>query len=87
MRTLTATDLAHNLRRVLDSLENGEEEIVVTRNNHAIARLVPGAPRMTALEAMSDLFRTLDDAEGAEWLKDIAKADRPLKRETRDPWA
>ncbi len=42
---------------------------------------------MTALEALSDLHHTLDDAEGETWLEDMAGADRRLRREVRDPWA
>ena len=87
MKTLTATELARNISRVLDALEHGGDEIVVMRNRHPVARLVPGAPRMTALEALSDLHRTLDMDEGGAWLEDVARADRLLVRETRDPWA
>ena len=87
MRTLSATEVARSFSRILDSLEHGGEEIVIIRNNHPVARLVPGAARMTALEAMADLYRTMDDAEGQAWLEDIRKADRPLSKELRDPWA
>lgn len=87
MRTMTATDIARGFSRVLDSLEHGGEEIVVVRNHHPVARIVPGAPRMTALEALSDLYRVLDDAEGELWAADSARADRLLVAEARDPWA
>ena len=87
MRTMSATDVARGFSRVLDELEHGGEEIVVMRNKHAVARLLPGAPRMTALEAFGDLYRVLDDAEGAAWIKDAEKADRLLVAERRDPWA
>ena len=86
MRTLTATELARNFSRALDSLEHGGEEIVVVRNHHPVAKLVPGAPRMGAIEALGDLYLTLDDAEGATWIEDTQEADRLLVRETRDPW-
>jgi antitoxin (DNA-binding transcriptional repressor) of toxin-antitoxin stability system len=68
-------------------LEHGSEEIVVVRNNHPVAKLVPGSPRLTAREALGDLYRTLSDAEGASWLKDVRKMDRSLRRQLRDPWA
>jgi prevent-host-death family protein len=87
VRTLTATEAARNFSRVLDALEHGSEEIVVMRNNQPVAKLVPGAPRMTALEALADLHRTLPDAEGAAWLKDARRADRGPRKEIRDPWA
>lgn len=86
MRTVTATEAARNFSRVLDMLEHGAEEIVVVRNNHPVAKLVPGAPRMTALEALADLHRTLPDREGAAWLKASRKMDRRFRRQIRDPW-
>ena len=71
---------------MLDSLEHGGEEIAVLRNGYPVAKLVPGAPRMTALEALSDLHHTLDYTEGEEWIQDAQKADRLLVKESRDPW-
>ena len=87
MQTMTATEVNRNFRRVLDALERGGGEIVVVRNHQPIARLIPGAPRLTALEALADLHHTLDDADGDAWLKDLRTADRPIKGEVRDPWA
>ena len=87
MKILTATEISRNFSRVLDELSRGGEEIVVMRGKHPVAKMVPGAPRLTALEVLADLHRTLDDAEGATWLKDAAKSDRRVAREARDPWA
>lgn len=87
MKTMTATEIARGFRRVLDALEHGGEEIVVMRNNHPVARLVPGAPRLKAIEALGDLYRVLDDAEGEAWAADAVKTDRRLVAERRDPWA
>lgn len=84
---MTATEVSRNFSRVLDTLERGDEEIVILRGKHPVARMVPGAPRMTALEALGDLHRTLGDADGKAWLADMAGADRRLRREVRDPWA
>jgi antitoxin (DNA-binding transcriptional repressor) of toxin-antitoxin stability system len=58
LKTITATDLARNLRRVLDRLMIEGEEIVIERNREQVARLLPGPARQTALEAMADLYRT-----------------------------
>jgi len=87
MKILSATEVARNFSRVLDSLERGGEQVVVVRNKQPVATIVPGAPRMTALEALGDLYRTLDDAEGAAWLQDMKDAKRKGRREVRDPWA
>ena len=37
------------------------EEIILIRNKHKIARITPDFPHLTAIEAMSDLYRTLPD--------------------------
>ena len=87
MKTMTATQAARSFSRVLDMLENGGDEIVITRNKHAVAKLIPGAPAMTALEALVDLYRTLPGEEGSRWLKDAKRGDRSWRREARDPWA
>ena len=65
MRTITATELARNLRRVLDRLAIDGEEIVVERQSEKVARLLPGPARQTALQAMAELYRTLPDDAAA----------------------
>jgi antitoxin (DNA-binding transcriptional repressor) of toxin-antitoxin stability system len=65
MKTITATELARNLRRVLDSVVSEGEEIVIERNHEQIARLVAGPGRQNALEAIADLYRTLPDEVAA----------------------
>ena len=87
MRTMTATEVVRRFSRLLDGLEHGGEEIVIVRNHHPVAKLSPGAARLNAIEALGDLYGTLDDAEGASWLKDIRKGKRKLAAERRDPWA
>jgi len=86
MKVMTATELVRNFSRVLDHLKNGTEEIVILRNDEAVAKLIPGAPQMTALEALSDLYRTLPSEEGADWLRDGRRGSRKLRRELQDPW-
>jgi antitoxin (DNA-binding transcriptional repressor) of toxin-antitoxin stability system len=83
---MTATQAARGFSRMLDLLENGSEEIVIVRNERAVARLVPGTVQMTALEALSDLYRTLPDVEGRNWLREVKRRDRKWKNESRDPW-
>jgi hypothetical protein len=88
MRTITATELARNLRQVLDSLASEPEEIIIERNRRQIGRLLPGPGRMTALEAMADLYRTLPEEAGQDWLKDSQSTDlgETLAAEIQDPW-
>ena len=87
MRTVTATELARNLRAVLDAVEFRGEEIAVVRNQLPIARILPGAPRLTALEAMADLYRTLPEDAAATWLGDSREAGSGSVDEMDDPWA
>ncbi len=87
MRTITATELARNFRAMFDQVEFKHEELVVVRNNHEVARIIPGPAKMTALEAMADLYRTLPDEAACGWLNDSRSAAEHLTDEVRDPWA
>jgi antitoxin (DNA-binding transcriptional repressor) of toxin-antitoxin stability system len=87
MKTLTATALARNLSQVLDALARGGEEIVIERNQRPIARLVPGPARVSALEALGGLYRTLPEAAAEGWIESGRKL--PLRQglgALRDPW-
>jgi len=89
LKTVTATELARNLSRVLDRLGVEGEEVVIERNGQEVARLLPGAARQTALEAMADLYRTLPDSAGVTWEADSRKGrwkGGRLDKGTRDPW-
>lgn len=78
--------MARSFSRLLDLLEHAGEEIVVTRNKHAVAKIVPSAPRMNAIKVLGDIYGTLDDQEGSAWLEDIRSGDRLRVAEGRDPW-
>lgn len=88
MKVITATELARNLSQVLDKLAASGEEVIVERNHRQVARIIPGPARQTALEAMSDLHRTLPDAAAAGWLRD--SRTQPIEDDTlassKDPW-
>ena len=88
MQTITATELARNLRQVLDRLAVEQSEIVIERNHQPVGRLLPGAWRMTALEALADLYQTLPDAAGKDWLTDSRSTDLVdvVAEEILDPW-
>jgi antitoxin (DNA-binding transcriptional repressor) of toxin-antitoxin stability system len=87
MKTITATELARNLRQVLDRLAVGGEEVVVERNHQMVARILPGIARQSALEAMSDLYRTLPEEAAAGWLESGRQAfGSQLDKDVRDPW-
>jgi prevent-host-death family protein len=70
MRTVTATELARNFRDMLDKVELKREDLIIVRNNHEIARIIPGQTTMTALEAMADLYRTLPEEAAQGWFEE-----------------
>jgi antitoxin (DNA-binding transcriptional repressor) of toxin-antitoxin stability system len=90
MKTITATELARNLREILDRLAVEHEELVIERNHRQVARLVPGPGRLTALEALADVYRTLPDDAAATWEADSRVSGlqgERLPKGVRDPWA
>lgn len=89
MRMITATELARNLRQVLDNLLANGEEIVVERNHRQIARILPGPGTQTALEAMADLYRTLPDSAAAGWQaagRQMEEQGANVADGVRNPW-
>lgn len=87
MKTVSATELSRNFSSLMDRVEHGHEELIVVRNNHEVARIVPGPAIMTALEALADIYRTIPDSAGKAWLRDSRKSEKKRKDAVRDPWA
>lgn len=85
MQTVTATNLARNFRTMLDRVEFRHEELLIMRNNHPVARIIPGPATMTADEAFADLYRTLPEEAGRDWLAD-SRRDGDRDGEVRNPW-
>ncbi|MEW6219975.1 MAG: type II toxin-antitoxin system Phd/YefM family antitoxin [Thermodesulfobacteriota bacterium] len=79
MPTVTATVFARNFRAMLDRVELKHEELVIVRNNHEVARVFPGRSRMTALEAMADLYCTLPEDAASGWLVDARREKSALE--------
>jgi len=70
VKTITATELRRNLRRVLERMGTEGEEIVVERHSEQVARILPGPARQSALEAMADVYHTLPEVAAATWEAD-----------------
>ena len=89
MKTITATDLARNLSEVLDRLAVEREEVVIERNHRQVARLIPGPGRLTALEALADVYRTLPEDAASSWEADSRATvdDEGQSKGVRDPRA
>lgn len=73
--TITATDLARNLSRVLDQLAAEGGEVTIERNSRRIARLVASPGHQTALEAIADLYQTLSNDTAVSWESDARTTD------------
>ncbi len=89
MKTITATDLARNLRRILDRLSVDGQDLVIERNRRQVARLVPGPARQTAIEALADLYRTLPSDTAAAWEIESRKGrwkGSRIDKGIRNPW-
>jgi antitoxin (DNA-binding transcriptional repressor) of toxin-antitoxin stability system len=86
MKTITATELARNLRQVLDSMLVDREEIEIERNHVRVAKLVPGPGRQTAMEALTDLYRTLPEDAARGWSEEARTEIGGTADELRDPW-
>ena len=92
MSEVTATDLARNLKNVLDRVEFRGEEFTIVRNNALIANITPGLVKMTALEALSDLYQTLSPeaargwAESARWMGAKKRKKNLTLKGSRNPW-
>jgi PHD/YefM family antitoxin component YafN of YafNO toxin-antitoxin module len=84
MLSLTVTDFSRKLKAMLDLVEYKREEIILIRNKHKIARITPGSPHITAIEAMSDLYRTLPEDAAKDWMED--GQNNATIEELRDPW-
>ena len=85
MIEMSVTEFARNLRSVFDRIEHNGEEIVLIRNRHKIARIIPGSPYLTATEAMGDLYRTISPEAAASWVEE-SKMKSTLEEEMKDPW-
>ena len=87
MKQVTATEFVRKFKQMMNLVEFQGEELIIVRNNHQVAKITPGQTTMTALEAMSDLYRTLPDDAGATWEKDSREGAPGNLSEARDPWA
>lgn len=84
--TVTATELARNLREILNTVEFRSATIAVVRNKRVIATITPRPQAMTAQEALAGMFGLVGEDAGKDWRND-AMVDEALALGMRDPWA
>jgi antitoxin (DNA-binding transcriptional repressor) of toxin-antitoxin stability system len=87
MQKITATELARNLRAVLDRVRETGETYLVERGGQPVVQVSPTPGEQTAQQALADLYRMLppDAAEG--WERDARHGRAGLDETLRDPWA
>jgi len=85
MTEMTVTEFSRNLRAIFDRIEHNGEEVILIRNNHRIARIIPGSPSLSALEAMNDLYSTISEDAAVDWDED-RKVKSSIDEEIHDPW-
>jgi antitoxin (DNA-binding transcriptional repressor) of toxin-antitoxin stability system len=86
MVEMTVTEFMKKLKTMFDRIEYKGEEVILVRNKHRIARIVPGSPHLTAIEAMGGLYRTLPEDSAKNWIED-GRSKATIADEVRDPWA
>ena len=84
MISVSVTEFSRKIKKMLDLVEHKGEEIVLVRNKHKIARITPGSPHLTAIEAMSDLYRTLPEGAAKRWEEESRLQER--LDEVADSW-
>jgi len=87
MKKITATELARNLRAVLDRVRESGESYIVERGGQPVVQVTPTPGEQSAEQALADLYRTLSPQVAESWLDDARRGSDALDDELRDPWA
>jgi antitoxin (DNA-binding transcriptional repressor) of toxin-antitoxin stability system len=87
MKKITATELARNLRAVLDRVRESGESYIVERGGQPVVQVTPTPGEQSAEQALADLYRTLSPQAAEGWLDDARRGSSGLDEEQRDPWA
>jgi PHD/YefM family antitoxin component YafN of YafNO toxin-antitoxin module len=67
MISVTVSEFSKQVKTLLDLVELKGEEIVLLRDQQEVARITPKATHMTALEAMSDIYKILPKSAAEGW--------------------
>lgn len=87
MHKITATELARNLRAVLDRVRESGEAYIVERGGQPVVQVSPTPGRQNAEQALADLYRTLPPEAADDWLEDARRGSEALDEQLQDPWA
>lgn len=86
MQKISATELARNLRAVLDRVRESGESYIVERGGQPVVQVSPTPGEQSAEQAMADLYRTLPPEAAEGWLEDARRGSSLLDDEARNPW-
>ncbi len=70
MEIIAETEFVKDAGNILNRLISGGKEIVITRKNREIAKVIPFARKMTAVEVMSDIYGIISEDAGKDWYAD-----------------
>ena len=87
MQKITATELARNLRAVMDRVRETGEGYIVERGGQPVVQVSPTPGVQTARQALADLYRLLPPEAAKGWLEDARRGGKALDDKPRDPWA
>ena len=87
MKKISATELARNLRAVLDRVRESGEAYIVERGGQPVVQVSPTPGEQSAEQALADLYRTLPTEAAEGWLDDARQGSQALDDKLRDPWA
>jgi len=85
MIELSVTKFSRNLRKIFNRIEHHREEVVLVRNKHKIARIIPGYSHLTATEVLGDLYKTIDEEAAKNWLEE-SRLKNTLESELGANW-
>lgn len=87
MKQMTVDEVANDFSGVLSQVESNKEEVVILRDNHQVARIVPEPAGQTARQVFSDLYQTLDPEAAEVWSQTIrSQGSRGSLAELRCSW-
>ncbi|MGE0086200.1 MAG: hypothetical protein AB7S75_17470 [Desulfococcaceae bacterium] len=75
MEMITESEFVKDTGNILNRLLSGGKEIVITRKNQEIAKVIPFTRKMTAAEAMSDIYGIISEDAGKDWYADSRLSD------------
>ncbi len=86
---MSVIEFARNINAAMREMKFSGEDLLLVRNQRPVARITLETKRQTALQAMGDIYRTLDDPP-KETVKFVRQHKRGARKgtlkELRNPW-